>query len=380
MKKSLFLIAALAGVALVGCNKDINGPVIPEGRTAHVTLELLPNQATKATEEGTAAENQVNTVDALIFNADGTLDAYVQSTSYNATTKEAAEVDATTGAGKIIYAIVNAPASMNLSSVQTLAALEAKVFALTDNETSAHALTNFQMLGHTTADFAAGNNTVSFTVDRVVARVRIKKITRDFESAAMAAQDFSVTNIYMANVVGSHTLDGTYICGDSDLWYNKYTYDDGHTPKGYVAIDAAVNLWCNKQIASPVVIVDQASKDAEIASTFYVMPNNVVTDINGGTAWSARPTKIVIETVLAGKTYYYSIPIGDITYDPNTLERTYNAGILANHSYDIEELVITRPGSTNPDEPVEVADVTIKLTVNPWTVVPIQTETGKYVV
>ena len=40
MKKIFISLALLAGVALVGCNKNLEGPVVPEGRSARVSINL----------------------------------------------------------------------------------------------------------------------------------------------------------------------------------------------------------------------------------------------------------------------------------------------------------------------------------------------------
>ena len=45
--------------------------------------------------------------------------------------------------------------------------------------------------------------------------------------------------------------------------------------------------------------------------------------------------------------------------------------MAANKSYEIAEVVLTRPGSDNPDEPVSFADATFSITVIDWTVVPV---------
>ena len=96
----------------------------------------------------------------------------------------------------------------------------------------------------------------------------------------------------------------------------------------------------------------------------------------GGDTWSPRHTKLVIETEYAGKTYYYAIPIAGngsgLTYKKLGSaedDGTAYAGIKANYSYQIEELVLTRLGSTNPDEPTVESNVNFNITVQNWNVV-----------
>ena len=125
---------------------------------------------------------------------------------------------------------------------------------------------------------------------------------------------------------------------------------------------------------------------------FYVMPNQVPWGVGtpavfgpmAGTGdWSPRHTKMVLEVEYAGATYYYPIPIakngvypmGDASDDGTGYE-----GIVSNLSYEIDELVLTRLGSRNPDESVLPADVKFNIRVNAWTQQLIETEDGKYVI
>ena len=73
----------------------------------------------------------------------------------------------------------------------------------------------------------------------------------------------------------------------------------------------------------------------------------------------------MVKATLAGKALYYVIPLG---------------AIRGNTAYDISELVLTRPGSSDPEQKTEVASCTFTLEISPWTVVPVETETGRYVI
>jgi hypothetical protein len=128
------------------------------------------------------------------------------------------------------------------------------------------------------------------------------------------------------------------------------------------------------------------------------MPNNVpfAAATGGDGEWSPRHTKLVIETEYQGKTYYYAIPIVEIVAPDGAAWSAYPIlppddanyaaqaaaykGLRANRSFEIEELVLTRLGSTNPDEPVMAADVTLTVSVNDWELVTMETEGGKYVI
>ena len=395
MKKILFVIGA-ASMVLAACNKTPGAENVPVGKSAQLTITLTKSApSTKAeTEAGTDDESKINKIDIFVFNSTGDLDAYDQFNSYVPTDKP--KVDCTTGPGKVVYCIVNGEwlKSDLASTISTEADLKARVFSLNKNcsfsgETPS-ARDNFEMVGYNTKDFVPGANDISVSVKRAVARVRLQKITRKFSSSALADGELKVKDIYMSNVVGSYGLDGTVKSGADNLWYNKYAYDNTtpHVPyPGYINIDAGMNLWLHNTPATPVTIAQNASATDAIASVFYVMPNQAAYDsVDGGTAaWAPRRTKLVIEveyTPVGGtaKTYYYTIPVCEQdTYPEITTAASYK-GLNANVTYNITELELTRLGSTNPDEPVVAADVTVTIEVLPWDIYNLETTSGKYVI
>ncbi len=423
MKKLSFIfLSVIAGLSIASCNKHNEVDTLA-GRSAKVsiTLEGAKLGETKALPVE-ANEVLVNTVDAFVFNSTLDLDAYGHYTSSDFTTdgtgkttlNEGKELSCTAGAGKIVYVVINgtdanrAASEIEYAKIATEAQLKARIFKLEDNLKAGTPATldNFQMIGKTAdQSFKAGENTVDVQVIRAVARVVIKKITKSFSNAGLAAGTLAVKNIYMSNVVGRYgygnIIDNDYKFDDSsiakayaaDYWYNKYKVDG--TTKS-IDIQSAYNMWLNRGLAANVEFGDNTSasvsKTDEIASTFYVMPNDVAWGTTafgpvGGDSWSARHTKLVIETEYAGKTYYYAIPIAENVIankfvplgDASDTGAGYN-GIKANYSYEIDELELTRLGSTNPDEPTVLSTVNFNITVKPWTVMKLSTSGDKYVI
>ena len=401
--KKFFVFTGIALMTLAGCNKNGTTPDVPEGKSAQLVLTLKKAAApeTKATTAGTDAENKINTVDLFVFNSTGDLDAYDQYTYPNDHGEYGVPVgegfnkpvlDCTTGAGKIVYAIVNGPwtkASL-AAEVGNKAILEAKVLQLVENKSSTGTLNNFQMVGSTTKDFAPGANTANVTVRRSVARVRLGKITRNFSRSALTGE-LKITKLYMSNVVGRELVDGTAQCAAADVWFNKYLYDNTtpHEPyPGYISIsssdpDARPWLYDDRED----VTIAQGASISDLGYVFYVMPNQCAVDApDGGTGdWAPRRTKLVIEceyTPVGGtaKTYYYAIPICEQDTYPEITDASSYEGLKANTTYDITELVLTKLGSTNPDEPVVSAQVELTLEVAPWDIYPLETEDGKYVI
>ena len=436
--KKVFLLLSAALMGLAACNKNGTDVVSPSGKTARVSITLSGANVPAATKAlpVEADEVLVNTVDAFVFNSTGDLDAYGHYEAADFTTTAGAtklndgkELECTTGDGKIVYIVINgndsnlATGEVAYAAIKNEGELKARVFKLADNKIAAGTpatdqLKNFQMIGKTAGQtFKAGDNEVNVEVARNVARVVIKKITKHFATEGLAPNDLVVKNIYMSNVVGQYgygdivdgvyKFDGTSVAAGlaSDKWVNKYVpaVADPATPST-VDIQPAYNLWLNRALAADVTFGANTtaadggvSKTTEIESTFYVMPNDVAWGYDddaddatplvfgpmGGNTWTPRHTKLVIQAEYAGKTYYYSIPIAENNVYPMGDESDTGAGyagIKANTSYEIEELVLTRLGSTNPDEPTVAAMVNFNITVNPWVIKALETETGKYVI
>ena len=313
MKKSIFAFAA-ALAALVACNKNEATPMQPQNQESLVPCELtvgICGAMTKATGVTTDNEAKVNKLQIFVFRGDD-LDAY-------ASVENAKELTLSCTAGeREVYALVNAP---DYSSVPGKAALLAKV-----SELSANTLTNFEMVGSKSVTLPQ-TGTVSIDVNRIASRVVLKKITRNFTSAALQALDFTVDAIYLVNVAGNTSYDLT---AAPSTWYNIAEN------KGELA-----SLLAD----TPTAPISQGQA-YDTDHTFYAYPNDL----------AVNTTRIVIETTLGTSKYYYPINLPEMA---------------ANKSYEIEEVVLTRPGSDNPDEPVSFADATFSINVIDWTVVPV---------
>ena len=314
MKKSIFAFAA-ALVALVACNKNEATPMQPQNQLE--TLEPceltvgICGAMTKATAVTTENEAKVNNLQIFVFRGDD-LDAY-------ASVDNAKELTLSCTAGeREVYALVNAP---DYSAVPGKAALLAKV-----SELSANSLTNFEMVGSKSVTLPQAS-TVSIDVNRIASRVVLKKITRNFTSAALQSLDFTIDAIYLINVAGNTSYDLTKAPA---AWYNVAKNNNELASLLY---DAPASAVANGQSYIPV-------------HTFYGYPNDL----------AVNTTRLVIETTLGTTKYYYPINL---------------PAMESNKSYEIEEVTITRPGSDNPDEPVSFADASFSINVIDWTVVPV---------
>ena len=325
MRKGFLMMAAVAAVfGTMSCKKDNvpsmnhgNANVPVDGERTELTVGIATGM-TKSTTITAEDEVKVNNLQVFVFRGDA-LDAY--GVADNAST---VTVSCTKG-NREVYAVVNAP---DLKDIATKTDLLAAKSALSDNDES-----NFVMIGKTNADLPS-ELPVNVEVDRIVSKVVLKTVNRAFTSAALAALNFSIDEIFITNVAG----DVNYGLTDNPLeWYNKMDYN------------SEMAMFTHDAPAASVVNEEAYSTQ----HTFYCYPNKAAD--SDATSWSPRRTRLVLKTTLGTDTYYY----------PVTLPELEN-----NKSYELE-LTITRPGSDNADMPVSFEDCAFEITVKPWTVVAV---------
>lgn len=320
MKKTL-LFVAITAVAF-SCTKELpkqSAPAeSPAGLPAVLTVSINAPE-TKVTTADTENEAKVSSLDVFVFKAEGSgtvLDAYGSSTTASSIT-----LSATTGT-RTIWAVVNADSGLNLSGVKSEAELKALVSSLANNTLSKYVMTGSRSTTLTSV------NSVSVDVNRIAARVKLKKVTFSLPEA-FEGKTQSVVRVYLTNVVGKITLGGAVPA--SPQWYSTTTLMESGGQR-----DLILNTW-----------------NATNGATLYCYPNSSSTQV----------TKVVAEVMIDTHKYTYPIEI------PN---------IASNTSYEINELVITRPGNpSNGDNTIDngendsisVKDVTFSISVKDWNLV-----------
>lgn len=190
---------------------------------------------------------------------------------------------------------------------------------------------NVVMFGSVNTVVADYTKTVRIPVDRVVGKVELESVRVDFSARPdLAAKSFVLESVYLINVAGDCTLGGGTSPG---VWYNRSAFA-GSDADGVLYDAVGVSL----SGSSPYGTVHH----------FYACENPSVSDAHGG-AWSPRFTRLVLQTLLGGVRYYYSVDV---------------KGILRNHCYRISEILITDRGSLTPDEDVsDAVSVTLSTSV-----------------
>ena len=323
---------AFVAIASLACSKE-NPSEQAAQKTQMATLEVnvfdgITTRATSVNDAniGTAERD----IQVLVFNSEGDLLAY--GANEDSSTKVSLSIP--TGTVEC-YAVVNS--YDDLSVIATKTVFLKHLSHLKDNDP-----TRMEMLGSVTKSVVAGENSVSIAVKRFASKVQIDKITPAFTAPAHRAMEFKLTGIYLINVNGTcpYTMVPT-AASESTSWYNKRKYVSGD---------------CNHLITdkfSTHVIMQTSAGEVTPYSTphyLYCYPNPVTTDVST-TTWSERISRLVVETMLGGTTYYYSVNIP--TPQCNTV-------------YQITNMKITGVGTDTPDAVVQKGSLSVSLTVTDW--------------
>lgn len=385
------LLSALTMMAACGKNAERGAEPQKEGdAVVELYLAASPAQvATKATESATAEESKVNTIDLFVFDENGYLNAYKHFNEYKAATPPS--VNCVSGSKKTIFTLVNSGLSEGYYKqyISTLEDLRKSTFTLKDNYRPSAGgngtLDNFEMWGSSgPMALTTGKNTVSITLERIVSRIVVGRIVRNFTSSLLYSADFRIVGFYMSNVTGTYGLSENesdrFRTTESDSWLNPYRYDTAHTPyAGYIDIDSSADRWLHYTYPSPVSLSQGGALN--VGMRFYVFPNNAPFDAaEGGETddFKPRQTKLVIEATCNGETCYYPIPITEMASYPRLPEddpgyasqKASYKGLRANRSYRLDQIVLTRLGNNNPDVPVHTSDMVPGINIMPWDVIP----------
>ena len=336
MRKIAFLAAVAATLCTVACNKELPAKIgndnIPteEVKTRELTVAITGDgrMATKSSAADFDDDlSEVNNIQFFVFEQSGVLDAYKKITSGLSTT-----ITIKSGGTSTVWAVVNAP---DITNVKTLDELKAVTSTLLDNASS------FVMVGYsvgTLPDIDDESKPMEIEVKRIASRVLVKKVTAAFSNPAYAAMSCKLVKMFLINAPGDINLA---LNSAPSVWYAKQAYESVSGLNGHLSTNCE-----NHEL-------NTSAFDTYCYHYCYPNPTNV--DSSSAT-WSARHTRMVIEVQLGDETFYY--PVTMPVLEPGK-------------SYEIENLTITRKGTTNPDSPISLFDANFEVSVKEWTVVPV---------
>ena len=175
---------------------------------------------------------------------------------------------------------------------------------------------------------------IELKIARLVSKVGVKKISVSYDKASLAAKTTTLKGIYLTNIYKTSKLGSDYT--DAQLvptrsnWYNSMGWHRWSEESVSSEIDALVGDRNINQAIS-------ASSPHNVEHYFYTYPNpsKKEYDTHDTSAWSIRSSRLIIETEVAGKSYYYQITI---------------PAMKRNTPYVASEVIIKTLGSTDPEE------------------------------
>ena len=198
------------------------------------------------------------------------------------------------------------------------------------------------MFGNTDVDLSAGTSTLGITVERLVCKAVIRKVSVDFTDPSLAGKPFILKGIFLSNCCRSgrygSDLSRKELPRSETGWYN---------PMGR-------NLSENRLLTASgldLPVTPQVPCDVPHSFLYYPNPTDPGQDTHAA-AWSPRCTRMVLEARIGDRTCYYPV-----TLPPVPRNRTCIA----------EEIMIRRAGSPDPEQEVpDAVEIVFNTSVEPW--------------
>ena len=390
----LFLAsAALAVAAALSCNK-VESPVEESGEgeytevTFNVNVDGVDVQTRAAGNlEGVESENKLTMVDIYVFEYDenltGRLAAYKRYDANQISAEGGMTMKLKTDVRYTIYAIANELLSLDDSEKESV--LLNFNFSLGVYDYRINNGYGFGMMSDAiTKTFTDNDKSLSITLKRMAARVRLVNVTNNLPAAT---GEVTIKNVFLSNVAATWRKSESKIL----MWYNIYgrvikeiqgTSEDPDALSNPYSVTSQIayefpiltaeyagcsltfksitdaSLAAGKSYTSPVSLYCFANKSENVPDGFADSSLSSEEKFNIYSDFEGQHTMLVVETEIGGETYYYPI---DLNKRINANNGGTNVGIESNHTYDVS-LTINNYGS--PDEPNrEISTLTAGYTV-----------------
>ncbi|MBQ8458125.1 MAG: DUF4906 domain-containing protein [Prevotella sp.] len=369
LTKTLLAFAMMAGFAACSSDSD-TGSNTPQG-DRYLTLSISTKSVMRTTmidsDPGSASEDAINSLTVGIFNdaGDAVKIEEFASSAFDTSSGTIQVVITNQGLvdGNKVIAVANAPAG-TFNGCTNITSFKAKTMSIDDAlaNSATEKITNFPMVGNSTIAATTGNVnfTASVTLYHMVAKVSLAPITIDFSGNTLyPTATFTPEELFLYSVPASQAYWYTPGTGATDYYSGE---SSATTKKEYLGSGAAT--------------IDIAK-----SHYLYALPNSETGD---------KATKLVIKGTFkatptsTGSTIYYPIYLdyvapatagaagtaaaGDLPGYASELSLTARTPkvVYANDNYKIN-VTIKSIGSTSPDSDLDPQQVTVSVTVAPWT-------------
>lgn len=302
------LTALIAGFLLVvGCNQE----TLQKPTPVEIVFSVLGDETRLTNPEG---ETAIHNWTLLLYQDGKLVDA--GASDYGTPIKKTLLEGTYTA-----FAVVNPPGDFKPESYSTILDLEQEHADLGDNAPG-----QLMMIGSRIVSVPS-NETQLINVNRLVCKVRIRKISVHFDNPALANKSFILKGLFLTNCYGWSRLgsdwDASELRSDVSLWYNRMAFNSNEDVN---------NLLSEMDINASVTIDNPHTQEHH----FYFFPNPLPENLDThNKTWTRRRTRLVLETVMGNRTWYYSVTL------PSSIR---------NRTYVIEEAIIREPGSLDPEQ------------------------------
>lgn len=348
MKNKCKIVSVLCCLAcailFVSCAKDevVDSKVREEG-VLNISIATSTTKASGSAHGNQSADNVVNTLELFLFNSDGPnvgeLDAYKKFTTADGLTN--LQIKGTVG-NKNLFVVANSHRA-DWNGVVKVEKFKEQIALLQKDNVS-----DFTMIASKDVDLKA-TSSVTISIERLVARVAINSIKTDFTGTPYSGMKLSNVKLYLVNVNG-----------------DKYFWDGSAPTNPVVLNNKLLNAVDANGCSMTGMIYDEILPlidDSGYTTPHYLYAYENILDTETP---DRKFTRLVIQADLNGKTYYYPININQNGF--GHLSSLDHFGIKRNRAYSYD-VVIKRPGSTDPDKVVEHGVLSASLSVVDWTVI-----------
>ena len=348
MKKQITLTSVFAAVAaltlVAACNKvepsHVNGPEIPSEGSSRITLSFPAEAATKAGTEATTAEKTINSLRVFVFDSNNLFEKELVGVTIAGDKLSATATGIITNGVKTFRALANTGSSFAMTAgTTTVSQFDTQMSLLSDNLSSGSL--NLVMAASATKEILK-DETVNMSLSRLVSKVCLTKIVRNFSDSELGKLALTVKAVYIEDVAGYIYWGGAAVPAASQYYYNKFG-----TP------DAAMNPLLYADVTD-FSVAQGGSSNQDIP--FYVY-SNPATEESVSLTWSPRKSRIVLVVEYAGQSAskYYTAYLPQT--DPN---KVYNVELTLQHGP--AESPVVEPGT---EADIELA-MTANITVSDW--------------
>lgn len=342
MKRKLYFILCLI-TGIISCTKENTNAPATEKSPVSFTLADRNAAVVKSSSES-SAETKINNYQIFVFNEDGTLDVSGYKNGSGALT-----LDCSIGKNKSIFALANHRENIT-GKIARESDLNGIISSLSDNDIA----NSLVMSGRQDENLLGAGKPVTVGVDRLVAKVKIDKITNNLNPSL---GKLTINAMYCINVCGDAPIihNAEYQC---QVWYNRKKYEKESTHDNVNALISETGIAANVRNGDKYTV----------AHCFYVYPNNCISDTSED-SFSPRFTRLVVDVTVENDKDRTNKQIPNRYYAIDLVVKSEGGVVTAlarNKLYHITGLDIQRLGSLNPDQPVVLEPFEYSVSVNDW--------------